>query len=145
MKINLPAKLILSTAILVLVGCESTGTIQGVSEGQNVSFEYTQGLLENDGTLKITMPSGETYRGKFVQSSSSTSGNDWEIGESSNDDSFTLNDSKTVSSQTKAVLIGSRGNTMNCNFQLSNPDFGIDDGGIGSCKTSIGKLISISF
>lgn len=128
-----------------LVGCESTGTIPGVSDGKNVQFEYQQRFFESDGTLRITMPEGETYTGKFVQRTVSTTGDEWEIGESSNDDSFIFNNSNTTSSQAEAVLIGNKGSTMKCKLQLSDPSFGIDGGGIGSCKTSTGTPIDFAF
>jgi len=139
-------KLVFMTSILSMISaCVSTGVIEGVSEGKTVQFDYEQGLFENDGQLNITMPDGERYSGKFVQRSSSTSGNDWEIGESSNDDSWLLKDSTTVSSRTEALLIGNRGSTMDCRFQLSSPDSGIDGGGIGNCKTSTDQKVAITF
>ena len=137
--------LIFSQMTLMLVGCESTGTIRGVSEGRSVQMEYEQGFLENDGILKVTMQSGETFSGKFVQKSSSKSGDAWNIGESSDDDSLILSDSTTISSQAEAILIGNKGNTMKCKFQLSDPESGIDGGGIGSCRTSTGKMINMTF
>lgn len=145
MSMRLSLKIVLLTIAVSLVGCESTGTITGVSEGTGVQFEYQQSFFDNDGTLKIAMPDGETFTGKFVQKSSSTSGNEWEIGESSDDDSFVFKDSNTVSSQADAILIGNRGSSMNCKFQLSDPSFGIEGGGIGSCKTSTDKTINIAF
>ncbi|MFK8020480.1 MAG: hypothetical protein AB8B86_11960 [Pseudomonadales bacterium] len=141
----LSAKYALLFIAAFLAGCESTGTIPGVSDGKNVQFEYQQRFFESDGTLRITMPEGETYTGKFVQRTLSTTGDEWEIGESSNDDSFIFNNSNTTSSQAEAVLIGNKGSTMKCKLQLSDPSFGIDAGGIGSCKTSAGKPIDFAF
>ncbi len=132
--------------LLILTGCESTGSIQGVSTGgSNVSFEYTQDIFANDGKLTVNMPDGEVFNGKFVQQSSSKSGSTWSIGESSNDDAFLLGDSTTTSSKTQALLIGNRGNSMKCQFQFSDPSFGIDGGGIGSCKISDGREINLVF
>lgn len=131
--------------LVSLVGCESTGIMHGVSEGSTVEFAYEQVFFDRSGELSITMPDGERYAGKFVQKSSSTSGDSWEIGESSGDDSFIINGSDTVSSQAEAILIGNRGSTMTCEFQFANPSYGIEGGGIGSCKTSASKLIKITF
>lgn len=143
---KLSLKIALFVSVTTLVGCESTGAIHGVSEdGRGVQFEYNQGFLENSGTLNITMPNGETFHGKFIQQSSTVSGNEWDIGESSKDDSFTFKDSKTLSSATDAVLIGNRGNTMKCKFQLSSPRLGIEGGGVGHCKTSNRKSITVTF
>ena len=143
--LKLLALLIFSQITLMLVGCESTGTIRGVSEGRSVQMEYKQGFLENDGILKVTMQNGEIFSGKFVQKSSSKSGDAWKIGESSGDDNLILSDSTTVSSQAEAILIGNKGTTMKCKFQLSDPESGIDGGGIGSCRTSTGKMINMTF
>jgi len=138
---------IILNAALMLAGCESSGTIRGMSEGGSVQMEYEQGFQENDGTLKVTMKDGETFSGKFVQKSSSKSGDGISIaiGKSSDNDTIILDDSTTVSSQAEALLIGNRGSTMKCRFQLSNPESGIDGGGIGSCKTSKGKSINMTF
>lgn len=144
-------RIIFIAAVFSMVtACVNTGVIEGVSDGQAVQFDYEQDFFENDGQLSITMPDGERYSGKFVQGSSSTSGNDWEIGESSDDDTWVLTDSTTVSSRTEALLIGNRGSTMKCKIQLSNPGSGlegggIDGGGIGSCRTSKDQQIAITF
>lgn len=130
---------------LALGGCESVGTIQGVSDGRPVQLEYEQGFFDKDGQLKITMQDGERFTGKLVQRSSSTSGDSWEIGESSNDDSWILLGSTTTSSLAEALLISDKGNTMTCQFQLSNPDGGIDGGGIGKCETSDGRKVHATF
>lgn len=138
-------KYVIPIVAVFLAGCETTGTIQGVSEGNGVQFEYEQRFFENDGTLRITMPDGETYTGKFVQHASSRTGDEWQVGESSDDDSIIFNNSSTVSSQAAAVLIGDKGSTMKCKLHLSDPDSGIDGGGIGSCKTSTGTPVDFSF
>jgi hypothetical protein len=130
---------------LTLVACESTGTIRGLSDGRSIDMEYQQGFQENDGQLKVTMQNGEVFTGKFVQKSSIKSGNAWDIGEASSDDNFILSDSTTVSSQAEAILIGNKGSTMKCKFELTDPESGIGGGGIGNCRTSKGKTISMTF
>lgn len=145
MRKYLAQKIGLTVIVTMLVGCETTGSIQGVTAGNNVEFEYQQGFFDNDGTLKVTMPDGELFSGKFVQQSSALSGDEWNIGESSGDDNITLKNSTTVSSQADAILIGNRGNTMKCKLQFSVPDYGIDGGGIGQCKSSLGKEIHLTF
>ena len=146
----IPTIIFLQLAFM-LAGCESTGTIRGVSEAGSVKMNYKQEFDANDGTLKVTMPSGETFSGKFVQKSSSKSGDELLLGKLLNadgnddDDSIAFNDSTTVSSQAEALLIGNKGHTMKCKFQLSDPESGIDGGGIGSCKVSNGKTINMTF
>jgi len=132
----------------MLGGCESSGTIRGVSgDGGSVQMKYKQLFQETNGVLKVTMQDGEIFSGKFVQKSSASSGDELAIaiGKISGNDSLAFNDSTTVSSQAEALLIGDRGSTMKCKFQLSDPESGIDGGGIGSCKTSKGKTINMTF
>jgi len=126
-------------------GCTTSGSIRGVSDGKVVNFNYEQEFMDNDGKLNITMPDGESYAGKFVQSSTSTSGDGLSFGESSDDDSLILTDSTTLSSDASALLIGNRGSTMNCTFRFSDPDSGIDGGGIGDCETSKKQKVAIAF
>ena len=97
------SKLILGFMIAMISGCQSIGTIQGTSEGSSIQLDYQQGFLENDGVLKVTMPSGEQFAGKFVQNSSTKSGIDWGIGESSGDDNFILTSSNKRTCQAEAI------------------------------------------
>lgn len=132
-------------AALGLAACESIGTAQGVSNGKPVSFDYQQGFLDNDGKLKVTMPDGELFQGKFVQRSSSNSGDEIIFGKKSKNNGVIFNSSESTSSLTQALLIGNRGNTMKCQLELSNPGSGIDEGGIGSCQVSNGETVDLSF
>ncbi|GBL05912.1 hypothetical protein [Glaciecola sp. KUL10] len=136
--------LVTITGFALTTGCTSTGTIQGVSGNNTVQFEYEQTLFEHQGLLKVTMPSGERFTGKYVQGSTTSSGTDWELGESS-DESIILRDSTTISSKAEAVLIGDKGSTMSCWLTLSAPEVGLDGGGIGKCKTSTNKKVSFTF
>lgn len=136
---------ILAIYIASITACSSTGTIQGVSGNNRVQFEYEQTLFDHGGKLKVAMPDGEQFSGQFVQSSSSYSGTDWEIGESSDDDSIILKDSTTLTSEAKALLIGNRGSTMTCWLTLSAPEIGLDGGGIGKCETSKKDSVSFTF
>lgn len=136
---------LLAIGIASITACTTTGTIQGVSGNNPVQFEYEQTLFDNGGLLKVTMPDGELFSGKFVQSTSSSSGTDWEIGESSGDDSLILRDSTTLTSEAEALLIGNRGSTMTCELTLSAPEVGLDGGGIGKCETSKKDKISFTF
>ncbi len=139
-------KLLLITALVSLTGCVSNGTIVGVSQGQDVHFDYEQTMLENGGKLRIVMPDGEQYSGKFVSNSTSTSGGDWIMtGDSLSDDLMTIGSSTSISSLTEALLIGDRGNTMKCRFQLADPDSGLKGGGIGNCETSKNQKVAVTF
>ncbi|MCV6613700.1 MAG: hypothetical protein OIF35_01905 [Cellvibrionaceae bacterium] len=138
---------LLSVALLLsLAACESTGTIVGRSaQGDPVALDYQQGFMDSAGTLKLTMADGERFEGKFVQHSSTHSSDAVIIGESSRDDSILLGDGSSTSSLAKALLLGDRGSSMECEFQLAEPRWGIKAGGIGSCASDDGREIKMSF
>ena len=138
-------RMLLVAICYYMTACTSTGTIQGVSDSQAIQFEYEQTLFENGGLLKVTMPDGEQYSGRFVQKTSSTSGTDWEVGDSNNDDSMISKDSTTVSSEAEALLMGNKGSLMTCWLTLSAPEVGLDGGGIGKCETSKQEKASFTF
>lgn len=138
-------RVLLFGVILGLVACESTGVIEGVSDGDVVRMEYQQGFMESDGKLSLTLPDGEHFEGKFVQSSQVSEGDEIRIGESSGDDAWVFADSTRRSSAAKALLLGDRGRNMKCQFQFSSARWGIEDGGIGECKASDGQTIEVVF
>jgi len=134
-----------SLMCILTTACTSRGTIQGISEHGSVKMEYEQGAFENDGQLKVMMPDGEMFFGKFVQASSSEFGDSLILNEGFNDDAWVLSGTDRVSSQTQAQLISRQGNTMECQFQLSKPDSGIKGGGIGKCLTSNDQKVTVTF
>ncbi len=135
----------LSLICILTSACTSRGTIQGVSEQGSVKMEYEQGVFDNDGQLKVMMPDGELFFGKFVQASSSEFGDSLILDDALDNDAWVLSGSERVSSQTQAQLISTQGNTMECQFQLSKPDSGINAGGIGKCLTSNNQKITVTF
>tara|TARA_A100001015_G_scaffold303035_1_gene392015 strand:- start:235 stop:819 length:585 start_codon:yes stop_codon:yes gene_type:complete len=138
-------------AIFTLAGCETTttGIMQGVTEGEAVMFQYSQDIFENDGTLQVTMPSGERFTGKFVQASTTSTEDAYiygDIFDEDDDDFGSVHSSETtMSSKSTAILIGNQGNSMECRFQFSSPEVGIDGGGVGHCETSFETRIDIIF
>lgn len=134
-----------SLICILTSACTSTGTILGISEQGSVKMDYEQGAFDNDGQLKVMMPDGELFFGKFVQASSSEFGDSLILDDALNDDAWVLSGSERVSSQTLAQLISTQGNTMECHFQLSKPDSGINGGGIGKCLTSNQQKITVTF
>lgn len=125
--------------------CTSRGTIQGVSEQGSVKMDYVQSAFDNDGQLKVMMPDGELFFGKFVQASSSEFQDSLILNDVLDDDAWVLSGSERVSSQAQAQLISAQGNTMECHFQLSKPDSGISGGGIGKCLTSKNQKVTVTF
>ncbi|MGH8273614.1 MAG: hypothetical protein ACRES9_05070 [Gammaproteobacteria bacterium] len=93
------------------------------------------------GTMFVTMPSGERYSGKFVVGQTSSTG--LGLGIKSGDP--VLLDSSGNTSQTAAVLMGNKGDSMHCKFLLSHPSDGIEGGGVGHCKLSTGQVIDATF
>ncbi|MFK8012700.1 MAG: hypothetical protein AB8B80_11700 [Marinicellaceae bacterium] len=136
---------VVSLICILTSACTSRGTIQGISEQGSVKMDYEQGVFDNDGQLKVMMPDGELFLGKFVQSSSSEFADSLILNEGLKDDAWILSGSDRVSSQTQAQLISRRGNTMECHFQLSKPDSGIKGGGIGKCLTSNDQKVTVTF
>ncbi len=137
--------IVIALMLILTTACSSSGVIQGVSQGRSVQIDYEQGFLDSDGKLEVKMPDDELYIGKFVQLLTSISGNELALGKSLSDYGWIIKDSNRLSSETQAQLISNRGNTMECQFQLSRPDSGIDGGGIGHCQTSNGQNIVMTF
>lgn len=132
-------------ALLCLVGCESVGTIGGVSSGGPVQFDYQQGFLATDGVLNVVMPDGERFSGKFVQQSETRAGHDWQFGKGGKNNGAVFGSSENKSSSVKALLLGDRNSTMKCEFQFSSPARGMKGGGIGECDVSDGRDVNITF
>ncbi len=130
-----------------LSGCVSKGSINAVNQtGQQVHLDYKQVVFSNEGTLEIRMPSGEVFSGKFVQKSSSSDSSGIAFGGSSDDELLMISESSnTKSSLTEALLISSVGNTMKCQFQFSDLDYGIGGGGIGTCNNNLDDEINFTF
>ncbi|MGV0006015.1 MAG: hypothetical protein ACNYPG_05250 [Candidatus Porifericomitaceae bacterium WSBS_2022_MAG_OTU9] len=143
---NFAKKLVFLAIFATLAGCEPRrGSIPASASGENVYIQYEQELFAHDGKLSVTMPDGEIFTGKFVQHVTTTSGSESSADWWDDDDNFVSTESTAVSSKAEAILVGNRGNSMECKMQFSKPKCGIDCGGIGKCKDSNGEQISIAF
>lgn len=121
-----------------------------------LEMEFVTDTFGMNGMMTVTMPSGEVFRGRYAQISS-TSGSDtlgtawggWGVWEPywkdwgphgspwvSGDDFATF--VQNYSGKVVATLFGDRGGTMRCRFQLADPGEGLAGGAVGQCQTSSG-------
>ena len=139
-------KLSLIAALIVLSGCAGTmnGMIRG--DGQIVQIKYEQAMKHDD--LVVTMPDGETYKGKAVMASSSgfSTGNSTifsPTGSPAFANSFGV--VSMSSGNFTAVLFGDRGGSMRCAFQYASSFGTTDSGGVGVCETSKGIVLDVQW
>lgn len=154
---------------LLAAGCASTGIINarlhlpGQSSTTPIKMEYQTERFGDGGTMTATLPSGESFEGRYLQITSASSGDtlgtpwggwgpwdpywtDWGpygtawVG-GLDYASFVQN----YTGKLVSTLFGNRGDTMRCRFQLANPIDGITAGGVGECQTSNGDKIEAQF
>jgi hypothetical protein len=132
----------LALALGSLSGCTSTGPISGQlvlpgQAAQRVTLTYVTDRFDEGGQITGTKPSGESFSGRFVQVTptstvdsvgpmwstwSSPIWNDWgpfdetRIGGSADAATFRTN----YSGKVVATLSGDRGTVMRCRFELVN-------------------------
>ena len=154
-------------ALGVLSSCTSTGPIKGQlavpgQPPQPVTLTYTTDRYDAGGRITGTLPSGETFAGRFVQVASTTAmdsiapmwsawsgpmwsdwgpfGETW-IGGPADVETFRTN----YSGKVVATLFGDRSTVMRCRFRLVSPSGGMADGGTGECQLSTGGKIDAQF
>jgi len=119
--------------------------------GDQVLISYQQGMSHD--SLQVTLPDGETFRGKVVmvgQSSSigygygtvSASSN---YGTSAYAQGSTFNVVNNYTGNMQGVLFGDRGHTMRCSFQYADSSGFTTEGGVGVCETSDGRVIDVQW
>ncbi len=156
-------------AMILLVSacaCVSTGHLNGRMEipgqpAEPVVFNFESDRGGQGGKLSALLPDGETFTGKYLQITSTTSestvgpmfygwgdpywsgwgpfGAPW----SSGGDYTTFR--TNYSGKVIATLFGTKGNTMRCRFNLANPPSGLKGGGTGECQLSKGRQIAVQF
>ena len=159
----------LAAVMVLLAGCATTGAINarlqrpGREPAAPIQMEYTTERFGPGGTMIATLPSGETFHGRYLQITTASSGDtlgtpwggwgpwdpywtDWGpygtawVG-GFDYASFVQN----YSGKVVATLFGDHGDTMRCRFQLADPVEGITGGGVGECQTSSGDTIEAQF
>jgi hypothetical protein len=148
-----------------LVGCVTTGSIGGrlSASGQPptpVTFSFQSDRFGEGGTLSVTLPDGEYFSGRYLQVTSTSTadvvrpitvfwGPRWHhwgpFGDPWLDESDYTSFVTNYSGRVVATLFGNKGNTMRCRFQLSNPQAGLSQGGVGECNVSNGGTIEAQF
>jgi len=149
--------------LLMLAGCTSTGVIEGRLAAPGtpptpVKFTYKTPPLGNGGTMTVTLPNGETFAGKYVHITSTSTVDavhprfwDPAWGYWSPFDTPWLDGAdfpafvRNYSGKVVAVLFGDRGDTMRCRFKLNDPLRGMRSGGVGDCQVSNGAQIAATF
>ena len=137
--------------IALFAGC--SGTMNGMvrNSGDRVTISYEQGM-EHD-KLQVTLPDGETYKGKVVMVGRS-SGYGYGFGTAlaksrsgsavyGTRSAFSVVETYTGNMQ--GVLFGDRGHTMRCVFQYADSSGFTDSGGVGVCETSDGRVIDVQW
>jgi hypothetical protein len=154
-------------AASALSSCTSTGPIAGQlmipgQPNQRVTLTYATDRFDEAGRLSVTLPTGESFSGRFVQVTSTSAvesiGPTWAAWGPMWDDWGPLGDSewiggpqdvwtfrKNYSGRVVATLFGDRGHMMRCRFRLVNPPGGMADGGTGECQLSSGGKIDAQF
>ena len=158
----------LASMALLFGGCVASGPITGrlTSPGAapvTITMHYRSARFSQNGTMTATLPSGESFSGRYLQVASDTDAEmldpywgGWGVGwggwEPWTDDggpwiagadvpTFVRN----YSGRVIATLLGDRGGRMRCRFHLADPDRGMSSGGVGECEVSGGGKISAEF
>ncbi len=113
---------------------------QGLSEGQ-VRLQTTESPWDDNVQIVAILPDNERFSGRVVYDKVVTKDHFYNLGQQKPVE----HSSKTYGSSAKAMLIGDKGHTMKCNFQLSSPSNGISYGGFGECLVSDGRIIPVQF
>jgi hypothetical protein len=154
-----------------MTGCVASGPIAGrlTEPGkppQAITLDYRSDRFGENGTMSVTLPSGEKFSGRYLQPTSETSGevidpmwggfsmgfDSWggEGGIDSASEAWVVGDdvpafAQYYSGKVIALLLGDRGNKMRCRFRLSNPAEGMSSGGVGECQITGGGKIDAEF
>lgn len=129
---------------------------------ERVRFMWESADAGQSGSIRTTLPDGESFSGRFHQITRTTQVEDidtlhdawtgdpwrsprWTWGGAwpyyaSSEEFITHYTDRAV-----AVLTGDRGTMMRCRFTLSDPDRGMSGGGSGECQLSDGQRITAHF
>jgi hypothetical protein len=146
------------------LGCASgavTGQVtQAGKPGAPLQMTWSSGLFGESGKISAVMPDGERFSGKYqvVSPGMARSSLDpaW-TGDEPGDHQGAIDDSmwgagrntvaflKAYENKAVAKLMGDRGTTMMCRFNLDAGGAGMGGGGTGECQTSKGAKIAAKF
>jgi hypothetical protein len=151
----------------LLAGCVASGPISGRltlpgKPAVPLTMHYRSERFGENGMMTATLPSGETFNGRYLQITSETSGDtllpfwggfgvDWDDeGADSEDEAWIAGADmptfqQNYSGKVIATLLGDRGSRMRCRFRLANPAQGMSSGGVGECQVTGGGKIDATF
>jgi hypothetical protein len=111
-------KQIITALIVCLLLASCGGAMQGMvrGSGERVTMSYEQAMQHDN--LNVTLPDGETFRGKVVRESRGNM---------------------------RGTLFGDRGRTMSCRFHYADSSGFTSAGGVGLCETSDGRSIDVQW
>lgn len=125
------------------------GMIRG--SGERVTMSYEQARKHDN--LQVTLPDGETFKGKAVMEGRST-GLGYGFGTATATSSSgaaipgtgtAFGVVATYTGSMRGVLFGDKGHTMVCKFQYADSSGSTSAGGVGLCETSDGRVIDVQW
>jgi len=155
--------------VVLLTECSTSGVVAAELKpfGQDglrpVSMEYETRRFHRGGTLTATLPSGETFEGRYFRirptSPGDTLGTPWggwgpwhpywtdwgPVQRSTAGDETFATFVERYSGKVVSLLFGNRGDFMRCRLELQDPDGDFERGGAGECQTSNGDSITVHF
>ena len=141
--------ILLVCPLLASCGGAMQGMIRG--SGERVTMSYEQAMQHDN--LQVTLPDGETFKGKIVMEGAST-GVGYGFGTASATSSSVgvatgtgtaFGIVGTYTGSMRGVLFGDNGHTMVCKFQYADSSGFTSAGGVGLCETSDGRVIDVQW
>lgn len=121
-------------APIVLVACSGTMTGQIRGTGEKVQFNYEQGL---DHDIYTAVIGEEMFSGKAIMDGSSS------YQATTMDSSFTQIFGVATTNRFVAVLLGNKGNSLNCQMRYADSGGFTTSGGVGVCRHSDSRIIDV--
>ena len=123
------------------------GMIRG--SGERIKMSYEQAMQHDN--LQVTLPDGETFKGKVVMEGAST-GLGYGFGTANANSSSggvatgtAFGVVQTYTGSMRGVLFGDKGRTMVCKFQYADSSGFTSAGGVGLCETSDGRVMDVQW
>lgn len=163
-QLTVPVTLSMLTALaLAGLGCTQKGSMQAVETagsdvGAPVVMRWSSPEGERvTGTLTATLPSGETFRGPYIQVADGVSnqdlepywtgwsGSQWGTWPQDWSPMTTATFQMKYADRVIANMKGDQGGKMRCRFLLDDSDAGLAGGGKGECQTGDGAVVVATF
>lgn len=119
--------------LLAACGGEMTGQIRGT--GERVTFTYEQSM---DHDVYTAVIGNETFSGKAVMDGSSSG-----LGVGTFGGQVGTATVMGTTNRFVAVLLGNKGNSLNCQMRYADSSGFTTSGGVGVCQHSDGRIIDV--